>query len=135
MLASILIVAHRKLAVFEDPRIDAVEDLLPHVNCGACGQAGCRAFAQALVIGTAKPGECTVGSETMKQQIAEFLGVEVGEASKRVARLACNGGNNVARMNARYVGEPTCLAAAQVSGGGKTCAWGCLGYGDCERAC
>jgi electron transport complex protein RnfB len=135
VLVTILIVANRKLAVYEDPRIDQVEDMLPHVNCGACGQAGCRAFAEALIKGSAKPGECTVGSDAMKQQIARFLGVEVGETVKRVARLACNGGNNAARVNAHYVGERTCLAATQVSGGGKTCAWGCLGYGDCQRAC
>jgi Na+-translocating ferredoxin:NAD+ oxidoreductase RNF subunit RnfB len=135
VLTTMLIVANRKLAVAEDPRIDQVEELLPHANCGACGQAGCRAFAECLINGTAKPGECTVSTEAVKQQIAHFLGVEVGTVVKRVARLACNGGNNVARINARYVGEKTCLAAAQVSGGGKTCAWGCLGYGDCEHAC
>jgi RnfABCDGE-type electron transport complex B subunit len=135
LLTTIIIVANKRLAVSEDPRIDQVEDLLPHVNCGACGHTGCRAFAQSLVKGSAKPGECTVGSEAMKQQIAHLLGVEIGQTVKRVARLACNGGNNAARINARYVGEKTCLAAAQVSGGGKTCVWGCLGYGDCERAC
>jgi RnfABCDGE-type electron transport complex B subunit len=135
LLATMIIVASKKLAVHEDHRIDQVEELLPHVNCGACGQAGCRAFAESLVKGTANPGECTVGNEVMKQQIAHMLGVEVGQTVKRVARLACNGGNNAARVNARYVGEKTCLAAAQVSGGGKTCVWGCLGYGDCESAC
>ena len=135
VLATLIIVAYKKLAIAEDPRIDQVEELLPHVNCGACGQAGCRAFAESLVKGTAKPGECTVGSEAMKQHIAGLLGVAVGQTVKRVARLACNGGNNVARINARYMGEKTCLAAAQVGGGGKTCAWGCLGYGDCEHAC
>ncbi len=135
LLATMIIVANKKLAVSEDPRIDQVEVLLPQANCGACGQAGCRAFAESLVKGAAKPGECTVGNEAMKQQIAHMLGVEVGQAVKRVARIACNGGNNAARVNAQYVGERTCLAASQVSGGGKTCVWGCLGYGDCERAC
>jgi len=135
LLTTVLIVAHHKLTVAEDPRIEQVEALLPLVNCGACGQAGCRAFAECLVKGTAKPAECTVSSDAMKQQIAQFLGVDVGTAVKRVARLACNGGNNVARVNAQYIGENACLAAAQVGGGGKTCVWGCLGFGDCEQAC
>ena len=37
VLASLLVVANRKLYVQEDPRIDAVEEMLPHSNCGACG--------------------------------------------------------------------------------------------------
>jgi Na+-translocating ferredoxin:NAD+ oxidoreductase RNF subunit RnfB len=41
----------------------------------------------------------------------------------------------VARFRARYQGEASCQAAAQVGGGGKGCVWGCLGFGDCERAC
>ena len=135
LLAALLIVAYRKLAVAEDPRIDEVEAMLPGANCGACGQPGCRAFAECLVKGVSTPSACTVSNDDARQRIARFLGVSVGETQKRVARLACNGGNNVARMNAVYRGEASCLAAAQVSGGGKTCVWGCLGYGDCERAC
>ena len=93
VLTTLIIVANKKLAVSEDPRIDQVEELLPGVNCGACGQAGCRAFAEALVKNVAKPGECTVSNAQAKQRIAQFLGVDVGETTKRVARLACNGGN------------------------------------------
>ena len=37
VLAVMLIVANKKLYVYEDPRIDTVEDMLPHANCGACG--------------------------------------------------------------------------------------------------
>ena len=50
-------------------------------------------------------------------------------------RLACAGGSNVARHRAHYVGLQTCAAAALVAGGGKACFWGCLGLGDCDRAC
>jgi electron transport complex protein RnfB len=135
LLTSMIIIANRKLAVIEDPRIDQVEALLPGVNCGACGQAGCRAFAEVLVKGIAKPVQCTVSTVDAKQRLAELLGVDIGEALKRVARLACNGGNNVARIHAYYAGEKTCVAASQVAGGGKSCVWGCLGYGDCARVC
>lgn len=50
-LAFILAIANRKLYVYEDPRIDEVEEMLPHANCGACGKPGCRPFAEALVKG------------------------------------------------------------------------------------
>ena len=134
-LATLLIVANKRFFVFEDPRIDQVEDMLPSANCGACGYTGCRQFATALVKQEAAPGKCSVSSNTAREHIAEFLGVSVGEIAQLVARLACAGAANVARFRAFYSGLPTCAAAAQVSGGGKTCAWGCLGLGDCERSC
>lgn len=134
-LASLLVLANRTLHVEEDPRIDVVEDMLPHANCGACGFPGCRPFAEALVGGEALPGRCTVGSEQERASIAAFLGVDVGEEEKVVARLACAGGSNVGRNRARYAGLASCGAAAQVAGGGKACFWGCLGLADCERAC
>ncbi len=135
VLASLLVLAHRKLFVPEDPRIDAVEEMLPHANCGACGLPGCRPFAEALVAGEVRPGQCTVGSAAEHAEIAAFLGVDVGAEEKRVARLACAGGANVARNRARYDGHASCRSAAVVSGGGKGCFWGCLGIGDCAEVC
>jgi electron transport complex protein RnfB len=135
VLALMLILANRKLYVYEDPRIDVVEEMLPHANCGACGYPGCRPFAEALVSGEALPGKCTVSTEEERVAIAEYLGVELGTEEKIVARLACAGGTNVALDRANYRGIPSCQAAALVSGGGKGCFWGCLGYGDCEAVC
>jgi len=135
ILATALVLANKKLYVYEDPRIDVVEDMLPHANCGACGFPGCRPFAEALTRGDALPAKCTVSSDEERIHIATFLGVDVGAAEKIVARLACAGGSNVARNHARYDGEQTCRAAARVAGGGKGCFWGCLGLGDCFEAC
>lgn len=134
-LALMLIVANKKFYVYEDPRIDTVEDMLPHANCGACGFPGCRPFADAVVKGDALPGKCTVSSEEERMAIAHYLGVDLGAEEKRVARLACAGGTNVARNKALYDGLQSCQAAALVSGGGKGCFWGCLGHGDCEVVC
>ena len=75
LLAGILAIASQRLFVFEDPRIDEVEEMLPHANCGACGTAGCRAFAELLVAGEVQPGRCTVNPVDMNQRIAGFLGV------------------------------------------------------------
>jgi H+/Na+-translocating ferredoxin:NAD+ oxidoreductase subunit B len=135
LLASALILANRKLHVEEDLRIDVVQEMLPLSNCGACGFPGCRPFAEALVSGVAAPGKCTVSNEQGREAIADYLGIAVGEQHKIVARLACAGGINVARNRAHYDGAASCLAAAQVAGGSKGCAWGCLGFGDCERVC
>lgn len=134
-LAAMLAIASRKLYVYEDPRIDAVEEMLPKSNCGACGQAGCRAFAEKVVDGAVIPAQCTVSSDAQRQGIADLLGVAAGAIEKKVARLACAGGKHVAFVRARYAGLKTCRAASVVGGGGKECAWGCLGLGDCETVC
>jgi RnfABCDGE-type electron transport complex B subunit len=135
LLATMLSAANRRFHVHEDPRIGAVEELLPKSNCGACGFAGCRDFAEKVVAGEAAPARCTVCSPAATAAIAASLGVEAGEVERRVARLACAGGHHVAFLRARYTGLATCRAAAVVSGGGKECAWGCLGLGDCVSVC
>ena len=88
ILATLLIVASKKLAVYEDPRTDVVEDMLPGANCGACGYIGCRQFAEALISQEALPGLCTVSSDSEREQVASFLHVDVGEVNKQVVRLA-----------------------------------------------
>ncbi|MCB1762117.1 MAG: RnfABCDGE type electron transport complex subunit B, partial [Gammaproteobacteria bacterium] len=110
-LAFILAIANRKLYVYEDPRIDEVEEMLPHANCGACGKPGCRPFAEALVKGEVDPALCTPNSQDMTEEIAAFLGVELGDHTKRVARLACAGGAHVAYFRAEYSGLKSCRAA------------------------
>ncbi|MCP4936695.1 MAG: Fe-S cluster protein, partial [bacterium] len=107
----------------------------PHANCGACGAPGCRPFAEGLVKGTYEPSLCTVNAKDLNKAIADFLGVELTHREKRVARLACAGGKHVSYIRASYGGLNSCRAAALVSGGGKGCAWGCLGMGDCEDVC
>ncbi|WP_275099574.1 (Fe-S)-binding protein [Sedimenticola hydrogenitrophicus] len=135
ILASILVLANKRLFVYEDPRIDDVEDLLPRANCGACGSPGCRPFAEGLIDGTYEPAQCTVNAKETNELIANYLGVDLGAQEKRVARLACAGGSHVAFIRASYAGMSSCRAAALVSGGGKGCSWGCLGMGDCAVVC
>ena len=132
---TLIALAHRKLRVWEDPRIDAVSDLLPGANCGACGFAGCRAFAEAAIGGDVVPAECTVLSRLEVEGVAAFLGVDAGEATKRVARLLCAGGSDVTTRKADYHGVESCAAAVAVGGGGKGCTWGCVGLADCAVAC
>jgi len=135
LLAGILAVANKRLFVYEDPRLDDLEELLPNANCGACGSPGCRPFAEGLINGASQPAQCTVNSNDMNKVIADYLGVDMGTQIKRVARLACYGGIHVAYIRASYAGQNSCRGAALVSGGGKGCAWGCLGMADCEVVC
>lgn len=135
VFALLIALTHRKFKVWEDPRIDVLSGMLPGSNCGACGQAGCRAFAEALVAGKVQPAQCTVIDGDGVANVAGYLGVEAGTVNKRVARLLCAGGCDVAAQRATYQGWQTCKAAAAVASGGKACPWGCLGLGDCERVC
>ena len=135
VFGALIALANRKLKVWEDPRIDAVSGMLPNANCGACGQPGCRAFAEKLVAAQASPAGCNVATDEVRAQIAAFLGVDAGSAVKLVARMHCAGGAHVARQQAEYRGFATCGAAAAVAGGGKGCAWGCLGLADCVQSC
>ncbi|MFH2204535.1 MAG: RnfABCDGE type electron transport complex subunit B [Elusimicrobiota bacterium] len=134
-LAIVLALANKRLHVEEDPRIDEVEEKLPGNNCGACGLPGCRAFAEKAVAGEVNPAKCTVSPPEEIDAIAALLGVEAEAEEKRVARLACAGGDNVARQRVHYQGMASCQAAALATGGGKGCVWGCLGFGDCGDVC
>ena len=129
-----LVFAYKKLKVEEDPRVEKVTEMLPQANCGACGYSGCRAFAEAVVQGKASPASCPVGGEEGAQEIAAALGIQTGEIIKKVARVHCRGTKEAAKDKGPYWGIPTC-EAAHLLGGQKLCFYGCLGFGDCVKAC
>ena len=134
--AVVIAVAYKKLRVYEDPRIDEVEEMLPSANCGACGEPGCRAFAEKVVGNEMLPSKCTVSAPEAITRIAEYLGVDAGSEEKRIARLLCAGGKREAHNMADYQGNlRTCRGESVVNGGPKACSWGCLGLGDCEVSC
>ncbi|MBJ20110.1 MAG: RnfABCDGE type electron transport complex subunit B [bacterium] len=135
VFGALIALVHSRFRVFEDPRIEAAAELLPGTNCGACGTPGCRAFAESLIAERQQPADCTVMGPAEIEDVAQLLGVEAGEANRRLARLLCAGGNDVAVQTAEYRGFVSCKAAASVAGGGKGCTWGCLGLADCEQAC
>ena len=135
LFGTMIAAATKKLWVWEDPRIDEVTGMLPGNNCGACGQAGCRAFAEKAIAGVIQPAQCTVMTADSVKAVAAYIGVEAGTANRRVARLLCGGGDGVAMRTAEYRGLGTCAAAAAVAGGGIACSWACLGLADCERSC
>lgn len=136
LFATILTIAYKKMKVYEDPRIDMVEDMLPSANCGACGVPGCRAFAEKVVNNEMNVGKCTVSSPSGINKIANLLGIEANKEEKRVARLLCGGGTMESHNKAEYRGGiQTCRGENVVTGGPKDCNWGCLGLGDCADVC
>lgn len=134
--ASILAIADKKLKVKEDPRIEQVSDILPQANCAACGYASCHQFAELLVSGQVKdPALCRVSNQEDLQEIADLLGYKLGEVLPVKARILCGGGEKEAKNKGLYSGAEDCLAASLLSGGYKTCDYGCLGLATCVKAC
>ena len=131
-----LAVASKKFAVETDPRVELILGALPGANCGACGFAGCRGCANALVEGRAKPNACPAGGEDVVKKIAEILGMDdVGAEQKIVARIHCGGDTSSNKQKGIYDGVKTCLSASLISCGTVLCNYGCLGFGDCARVC
>lgn len=132
--AIILGIAARVFHVEEDPRIEAVADLLPGANCGGCGQAGCSSAAEAMVLGKIPVNSCVVGGTEAAEAIGAFLGYDVSGAEPSLACATCEGGYRAARKY-NYSGLQDCRAALQLYHGFIRCENGCLGLGSCRRAC
>lgn len=135
LFATALAFADRKLRVEEDPRIGVVAESLPGANCGACGFAGCGAYADAVVTAGAPVNKCPVGGQDTATRLGAIMGIDAGVMVKHVARLMCRGTAALAHAKAQYEGPSSCAVQDLVSGGGKACQWGCLGGGDCVTAC
>ena len=119
-----------------DEREEAILEVLPGNNCGGCGYAGCSGLAAAIVKGEAPVNACPVGGETVGNKVAEIMGVEAQAGNKMVAFVHCKGDCNKAKTDYKYYGVEDCSMVAFVPGGGpKTCNYGCLGYGNCVKAC
>jgi electron transport complex protein RnfB len=127
--------ASKVFAVEVDERVPQVREVLPGANCGACGYSGCDGYANAVVEGTAPTNACPVGGNAVAEQVASIMGVEPEGIKRTAARVLCNGRRSVSKEKYEYQGIDTCAAAAQHFGGHKSCAYGCLGHGDCKRAC
>lgn len=131
----VLTIALKKLHVPKDEKTELIASLLPGANCGACGEAGCAAYAARLASGGAPVNLCPVGGKDLAVRLAEVMGVSAGEVIERVARIHCQGGHAETSVKFEYSGPLSCAAAAMLNGGFKSCSDGCLGLGDCTRVC
>jgi len=134
--AVILYFVAQKFKVFEDPRIDEVQEILPAANCGGCGFAGCRNFAEALVSAENFDGlNCPVGGADTMAKAAAILGKTALKVDPLVAVLKCNGTPEHRPYTSIYDGVPDCRISHSLYLGESDCSYGCLGNGDCVRAC
>ena len=137
--AIVLFAASKKFAVYEDPRIAQVSELLPGANCGGCGFAGCGGMADALVkgadAGSIEGLNCPVGGADVMGQVADFLGMAIANGEPKVAVVRCNGTCENRPKIAEYAGLRSCAAMHACGAGETACGFGCLGCGDCVAAC
>ncbi len=138
--AVILYFVSQKFKVYEDPRIDEVEEALPSANCGGCGYPGCRAFAEATVkADNLDDLYCPVGGNDVMAKVATILGQEVPEQKRIVAVVRCNGTPEHRPKVNSYEGPlgaaTSCAMESALYMGETGCSYGCLGLGDCVAAC
>lgn len=134
--AIILFFVAKRFKVYEDPRIDEVEEALPLANCGGCGFPGCRNFAETLVKSENWDDLfCPVGGNDTMASVAGILGREAVAQAPRVAVVRCNGKPEFRPRTTEYDGAATCAIAHSLYSGEGGCPHGCLGEGDCVEAC
>jgi Na+-translocating ferredoxin:NAD+ oxidoreductase RNF subunit RnfB len=138
--AIILYFVAQKFKVIEDPRIDEVNDKLPGANCGGCGFAGCRAFAEASVKQGEEKGNleglnCPVGGNDTMARAAAIMGLQAAETDPEVAVVRCQGSPEHRERKNYYDGAQSCAIAHSLYTGESDCPFGCLGMGDCVTAC
>lgn len=136
--------ASKVFYVETDPRLDQLNECLPGANCGGCGYAGCGGYAEAVLKGEAPIGLCASGGNACAQAMAGIMGVKAEAVAKKVALVRCSGRKKITedgkelgvKAKGVYEGISDCLAASKVAGNGPTvCKFGCLGFGNCVKAC
>lgn len=128
--------ASKAFKVKVDERIEKIKASLPGANCGACGYAGCSAYAEAIVNEGAPTNKCMVATGEVTEQISQIMGTQAsGDAVKMRAQVMCSGTNDLARHKFQYDGLMDCVSVSRIGGGDKECPYGCLGYGTCVKVC
>ena len=104
--------AARRFHVEGDPIAEQIDQLLPQSQCGQCGYAGCKPYAEAIAAGEAEINKCAPGGEATMVALADLLGRDpvpldpeiAGEKPKLVAVID----------EARCIGCTLCLQACPV---------------------
>jgi RnfABCDGE-type electron transport complex B subunit len=132
----VLAFANKKLAVEMNPLIHVVEDILPKGQCGACGFAGCAAYAEAVVLNKdVAPNLCIPGKKPIADKVAELTGKKAEEIEPRIAYVQCANPISTSSKKYQYAGVNDCVAASLIHSGPKECPYGCIGLGTCAKQC
>jgi len=128
--------AAKALEVKRDQRISRIAEILPGLNCGVCGYAGCVSYAEAIVGANAALTLCSVLEDEAATEIASIMNakVKVGK-EKKVVQVHCRGGKTNSSYTFEYTGIKDCNALYSLYGGNKVCKQSCLGMGSCIRVC
>ena len=136
IIGVLLGIASEKFKVEVDEKEVLVRAELPGNNCGGCGFPGCDGLAAAIAAGTAPVNGCPVGGAAVGEKIAAIMGVSSGETVKKVAFVKCKGTCDKTNVKYNYYGITDCSMVTVAPGSGeKACAYGCMGYGSCVKAC
>ena len=132
----VLAFASKKFYVEVDPKIEDIIEVLPGANCGACGMAGCAAYAEGIVENNVDITKCAPGGDAVIAGIAKIMGIEASAADNKIAVIHCqSGGKDNTKFRYKYQGISTCKAAVLVAGGPNMCSFGCVSLNDCVAAC
>ena len=133
--AVVLLIASEKLKVAVDPKIEQIHQALPQIDCGACGFAGCTSYAKAVANKPDLIGKCAPGGSETSEKIAEILNLQVsGSGFPQRPIVHCHAHTADRTYYAAYNGIQSCTAANALANV-QACKFGCLGSGDCTRAC
>lgn len=127
--------ADKFFSVPVDQKEQDLRECLPGANCGACGYSGCDGYAKALSLGETKPNLCAPGGQATVDALSQILGVTSSKLEKNVAFIACGGNCDDTLKAFNYQGFESCTAANLLHGGYLECKYGCIGLGDCAKAC
>lgn len=83
-LALLLSISSVIFHVEEDPRLQDIVDMLPNQNCGLCGNPGCKAMGESILLGESKLSQCKPGTAEMREEIKEFLESHPDESGEYV---------------------------------------------------
>ena len=117
-----------------DPKVEAIIGKLPGANCGGCGFVGCAEYAAAVAAKKAAVDLCAPGGKGSAHALAGIMGTDVKESFPYRPVVHCAATYAARLLRAPYRGERSC-AAANLVAGFQGCTYGCLGEGDCTRAC
>lgn len=136
VLGVAIIFVFKLFAVPKDEKQESIMEILPGINCGGCGYSGCAGYAGALASGEDKNcAKCTPGGKEVSMKLSSFLGYGGAAYVPKVAQVACQGTCHHRRNRYQYSGSESCAAAHALYSGPASCIYGCIGLGDCERAC
>ena len=134
LVGVMLATASRKFHVDVDERVERILEVLPGANCGACGNPSCFGAAEAIAAERIPVTSCVAGGQDVAAGIASVMGADEPSVERVISVRHCGGGVN-AKRKFSYSGVDSCNSVNRMSGGDLVCPVGCLGYGDCVKAC